>query len=92
MSHYLTLMMALLLYSMLIIGYFVIDYYEVFSKTVGPNFKPLIPDFCVNQPFERARREWCKEVEHLLEIHGMLKISLEVRDEVRQFCDGKIKF
>ena len=61
-------------------------------ETVGPNFKPLIPDFCINQPFERARRDWCNEVEHLLEIHGMLKINLEVSDEVRQFCDGKIKF
>ena len=61
-------------------------------ETVGPNFKPLIPDFCTNQPFERARRDWCKEVEHLLEIHGMLKISLEISDEVKQVCDSKIKF
>ena len=60
--------------------------------TVGSNFKPLIPDFCQNQPFERAKRDWCDEVKHLLEIHGMLKISLEISDEVKQFCENKIEF
>tara|TARA_Y100000589_G_scaffold73838_1_gene67052 strand:- start:3155 stop:3490 length:336 start_codon:yes stop_codon:yes gene_type:complete len=64
---------------------------QIFA-TVGMNFKPLIPDFCQTQPFERARRDWCDEVKHLLEVHGMLKISLEVRDEVKQVCENKIEF
>lgn len=58
--------------------------------TVGPNFQPLIPEFCMKQPFERARRDWIAEVQHLLTTHGMSRIFLEIMDEVKDLTETEM--
>jgi len=53
-------------------------------QTVSPTFRPFLPDFSFDSPFEIACREYQKSLEGLFENHGMPQIKIRVEESVRE--------
>lgn len=53
-------------------------------QTISSTFRPFLPEFSLEDPFDIASREYAKSLELLFENHGMPQIKVEVSEDVRE--------
>lgn len=53
-------------------------------QTVSPTFRPFLPEFSLENPFDIASREYIKALEGLFENHGMPQIKVQISECMKE--------